>query len=173
MFREGDIKAERTEDFKSWSDFAPTVENIEAALFRQGEFGHPRPTVYYGLTAQGGAKWEAAARPDWNRFIYGGYSDSEAELISMNRQWVERYFMLIQPGGFDTLFAVPGTEVWDTLEPWQALYWKTLPIGHRVRFTYTSGGEYPSPILDRAKFEAAIRRREESAKMKTWYTRPD
>jgi hypothetical protein len=31
---------------------------------------------------------------------------------------------------------VPGSKHWDVLEPWQATYWKVLPLGHRMRFSY-------------------------------------
>ena len=31
---------------------------------------------------------------------------------------------------------IPNTVVWETLTPWQATYWKTLPVGYQVRYQY-------------------------------------
>ena len=31
---------------------------------------------------------------------------------------------------------IPGSKHWDVLRPWQATYWKELPVGHRLRFNY-------------------------------------
>jgi hypothetical protein len=60
-----------------------------------------------------------------------------------------------------TLFAVtPGNELWKTLIPWQATYWKTLPRGYRVRVPWPR--ESPDKAPDWAAYNEWIH----------WYTNP-
>jgi hypothetical protein len=33
---------------------------------------------------------------------------------------------------------LPGSEKWETLEPWNATYWKTLAVGYRFSFRFAS-----------------------------------
>lgn len=96
--------------------------------------------LYYGLSARGGKQWEAFAQPDWHLFIdatSGSGVDigmEQAEYICAVKERLERYFELAQRA----LAVVDQTSVeWDVLIPWQATYWKVLPVGHRVRFQCT------------------------------------
>jgi hypothetical protein len=99
------------------------------------------PRTYYCLTAKGGATWEAFAAPNWNRFIddsattvsfdlEGGWIE---EVICADRELLERYFHSLKrlKDG-----VVESSIVWDEMRPWQATYWKELPVGYRVRLRY-------------------------------------
>ena len=96
---------------------------IEAALHGYG------PGLSYGMTSRGGARWEAVAKPDWSRFLdeSAGLDPDEVEVSGLDRDRVASHLRR------HTLFAVvPGSERWETLIPWQATYWKTVPRGYRV-----------------------------------------
>jgi hypothetical protein len=131
LFQRGDLAAELVERPEVRRPTQPTRAEIEAALAR---------TIFmiYGLSLQGGARWEAVSQPDWRRYIYGAYTidPHEGEIIAQDRAVVETYLACL-PYVTDTIVE-PTSLTWDVLEPWHATYWKTLPIGHRVRFRYTS-----------------------------------
>ena len=112
------------------------------ALLRALVYDHDtRPTdgLCYGLTAQGGRRWEDATHADWSRFLSNSYAPDPTaplgEITGPDRARVERCLE-----GTDRP-VLAETVRWDRLEPWQATYWKTLPVGHRVRFRY--GPERP------------------------------
>ena len=106
----------------------------------------------YALTSKGGAQWEAFASPHWEHYVKGWFEcpnedDPElerAEYVCQNRSTVERHFKSLEHYDFDV---VQGSVQWDVLEPWQATYWKELPVGHRLRFDGRrrpeSDGEWP------------------------------
>jgi len=129
LFRRGDLLAQRMERAVEKEVFIPTETEIEAALNR-------RLDCIYGLTLQGGARWEEVSQPHWERYIYDSvYAEpQEGEIIGSDRALVEQYDSLIH---YDSeISVVPGSKRWDVLRPWQATYWKELPVGHRLRFKY-------------------------------------
>jgi len=96
---------------------------IEAALHGCG------PVMSYGMTSRGGARWEALAKPDWSRFLdeSAGLDPDEVEVAGLDRDRVASHIRQ------HTLFPVaPDSERWETLVPWEATYWKTMPRGYRV-----------------------------------------
>ena len=110
---------------------------IEAALHGCG------PGLAYGMTAHGGARWEAVTKPDWSRFLdeWAGTDPHDVEVAGLDRDRVASHLRQ------HTLWpVVPGTERWETLIPWQATYWKTFPRGYRVTADYQ--GEVPVPDWD-------------------------
>src|SRR4026207_1307452 len=62
LFRRGDLLARRMEKSVEKEIFIPTETEIEAALSR-------RLSCTYGLTLQGGARWEEVSQPHWERYI--------------------------------------------------------------------------------------------------------
>ena len=89
----------------------------------------------YYLTSQGGARWESMASPDWSKFLNIENFDCPGQglLVGATKNIVEKFLAL------DCFLAVsykhiPGTEVWQVLEPWPATYWKTLPRGYQVAY---------------------------------------
>lgn len=137
LFRRRDLLAQRME--KSVSGFfIPTKTEIEDAF-------DGRLNCFYGLTAQGGARWEEVSQPNWERYICDSvYAEpQEGETIGSDRGLVEQYDLLSR---YDSeISVVPGSKHWDVLRPWQATYWKELPVGHRLRFKYEWVERTPEP----------------------------
>lgn len=129
LFEAGDVVA-RWRD-RDEPDFVPSAEQIERAL--QSESIVDPDLFDYGLTSQGGQRWEAAAQPNWNRYIYSGgplWPSQLTEVIAADRERVEQYLREQR----QELHIV--ARRWATLRPWQATYWKELPLGHLVHYKY-------------------------------------
>jgi hypothetical protein len=111
-----------------------TREEIATALIQNAEKPAEDP-FYYGLTASGGAVWESFAAPNWDWFLDVGLGLSEdgGEFIGASQERLQCYLSLVHHLGCHVR---PGSERWDQVVPWQATYWKELPIGHRVRFDF-------------------------------------
>ena len=68
----------------------------------------------------------------WSRYVEGGWleEDGTTELVGGSRAAVESYLAQCE-------YVVPyltNAPQWDTVSPWEATYWKTLPLGHRGCF---------------------------------------
>jgi len=103
--------------------------------------------VYYGLTAKGGAVWEAFARPEWDRYVGhtlefadpDGDNTEVHEIVATDRKRLRRYMEAVA-------YEMPieaGSEDYTDILPWQATYWKSLPVG--VRCTFRVSKLDPSP----------------------------
>ena len=127
-------------------EFVPTPDEIEAAL--DSEFD-----ADYRLTETGGAVWAEVAQPEWGRYVDGvfGDSDEDGEFDSIARErvgefcctdkaYLEKFMASVHFRGI--VPHVPSLK-WDTINPWQALYWKELPSAHRVRFCGVFAPEFP------------------------------
>ena len=117
MFCCGDLAARRVTKRWRGRPFVPTREEIDAALCDSLD-------LEYGLTAQGGERWELMSQFDWSYHL-GGSSDTgvegtKAELIDVYLAW--------------TRSSVPGSEKQTVVRPWKATYWKSFPEGIRVRY---------------------------------------
>jgi hypothetical protein len=134
LFQKGDILAEVYRNETLVSDVVMTLSEIQANL--EGKL-----PAYYYLTPQGGERWEALASANWNQYYIYFCQDSrldtiaqyECEIIGLDRQLIEQLFRL-HCYLFNDEISIPGTEVLDLVEPWQATYWKTLPKAYRIRF---------------------------------------
>jgi hypothetical protein len=124
LFHRGYLLAKQND-----AEFVPAQADIEDAL-------DGRLDCLYGLTSQGGARWEEVSHPQWERFITAWvYADpQEGEIVGSNRQLVEEYDSLSHYVWDISVHA--DSRRWDVLQPWQATYWKTLPLGNRVRFSF-------------------------------------
>jgi len=91
-------------------------------------------TTYYGLTADGGAVWESVACPDWDRYldVSFGTDPNDGEVISVDSARADGY--VFSP--YQEHPPLAGSVRRDRVESWPATYWKTLPLGHRIRFLY-------------------------------------
>jgi hypothetical protein len=91
---------------------------------------------WYGLTALGGAVWEAFAVPDWARYIdisWGNPADG-GELIGGSHDLVRLYLLTVHYFGYHV---VAGSQRQEEIRPWHPTYWKLLPVGYRTRFDFT------------------------------------
>ncbi|MEH2350644.1 MAG: hypothetical protein V7K55_22105 [Nostoc sp.] len=167
LFQNGDILASlysrEDPEKEEISNVVLTFDEIQANL--NGEL----PADYY-LTPQGGAKWEALAHPNWNQFYSGFFSDNSGEIIGTQRPMVEK---LLAIDCFMDHKHIPGSEVWEVLEPWEVTYWKTLKKGYSVcykqEYSYSYLDERYTPIDWLESYEQAGRW---YAQMTKWYTRP-
>jgi hypothetical protein len=98
--------------------------------------GRLSKTTYYELTAAGGAAWEQVARPNWERYIDASFriDPDEGEVICADPARAEWYAFSPHQESAPLADSIRR----DRLEPWPATYWKTLPVGHRIRFRYDS-----------------------------------
>lgn len=105
---------------------------------------YPEGRVYYGLTPEGGSAWESFAAPDWDLFAV-----DESDYLEDGRSWhriqcsnerrLEQCFRASRDNstGFE-----PDSVERRTMEPWDATYWKRLPIGYEVTFRLQDGGTF-------------------------------
>jgi hypothetical protein len=90
----------------------------------------------YGLTEKGGARWEIEAHVDWSRYVQDHDLEERdeprvREIVSVDRDRLETY---VSRGTVELGDPTdPGSETRDVLTPWRPTYWKTLPVGHRLR----------------------------------------
>lgn len=173
LFDKGDLIAERVEQHVWLGEFVPTRDEVISGLSylppgRRRQTNAPSAggsEIYYGLTTHGGARWEAVARPDWNRFVDAsiGLDPDDGIIIASNRNLVER-FLSLNPYISSGISVIVGSERWEVLEPWDATYWKTLPRGHRVTYDYKLPQESRviQPSLEVSQFLEEIN---------NWYTR--
>lgn len=136
LFQKGDIIARRNVKVENSShlseEFIPNLAEIEAGLVGES-------TLFYYLTIQGGHRWEAYSKPDWNLYIdikYTSNKSAKGIITASNRALIEQYLFLQTYR--EPISLIKGTEIWNTLTPWHATYWKTLPVGYQVEFQFTN-----------------------------------
>jgi len=90
----------------------------------------------YRLSAAGGDIWANYAGVDWSKFYCSWYDSgrNDFRLSASERRAIELALHLrtISP------LPVSGTERWEILGSWQAIYRKVLPTGHRINYRYES-----------------------------------
>jgi hypothetical protein len=142
LFERGDIEAR----YRDKSNvFQPSRDLVAAALASKEHH------LYYGLTQQGGTRWESASRPDWDRYLAVSIREREGTLKCRRKDIIETY--IEQVFSFRGIELIPGTDQWSEVHPWPATYWKQLPSALRLRFlhteraalTPTTCGEYDTP----------------------------
>jgi len=104
--------------------------------------------LIYRLSQSGGDTWEQFARPDWNKYLVSSEDDQnphEWTLTGTNRDLVQHWRDLGSNIDVGFPFPLAGTERWELLQPWQATYWKTLPIAYRLKFFTSWGRSSSSP----------------------------
>lgn len=171
LFQKGDILAEVYRNATLVSGAVMTLSEIQANL--DGKL-----SAHYYLTPQGGERWATLASANWHQYyIYCCHdykldtlAQYECEIISVDRQLIEQLFILHCYLFNDEIY-IPGTEVLDRIEPWQATYWKTLPGAYRIRFQARDNH------LRAAKFsseweEASRQAYQWFSEIQKWYTDP-
>jgi hypothetical protein len=136
--------------------FAPDRESIDAVLDEPSLDRTVRSCVYYGLTAEGGAVWEAFASPDWSRYLDtlgGSCAEDDQSVCGLARWRIEHYLTLLADEGY---FIDPASMGWSDRVPWEATYWKTFPVGLEAKYRVLS--EPTADERDREKRNAFIAR---------------
>lgn len=88
--------------------------------------------VTYKITALGGQQWESCAKPDWDHFVNGSDDSVSGELLSFDKERLMAY-MGWYPEISGSLIQLD-TINWETHPNFSILYWKQLPVVHRVSF---------------------------------------
>ena len=119
LFCCGDLTARRLYRKKSEQYFVPTREEIDAALCGAIE-------ISYGLTRQGGERWERMSNFDWSFYVRDA-DDSENTIEGTSAEMIEVYLASF-------VSRSPGADVLSRVRPWKATYWKRLPKALRIQF---------------------------------------
>ncbi|HBB30900.1 MAG TPA: hypothetical protein DDZ80_27840 [Cyanobacteria bacterium UBA8803] len=171
LFQNGDILAQMYCEGTQVSDVVMTIPEIQANL--DGKL-----QVYYYLTAQGGRRWEVMVQPNWYqyyRYVCKDYKpdkipEYEIEITSYSQQLIEK-LLSVSSYVFSEI-PIPGTESWDEIEPWQATYWKTLPLAYKVCYRARQNNYFinanTSPEWEAARSQAY----EWFSGIQQWYTEP-
>ena len=144
MFERGDLFLEYSDHHEQcYQTRVPSRSEIESTLYLTHDEWMARPEqVFYGVTTLGGTKWEALSHPQWDRFYDEGYGIDpyEGEITASDRGLVEQLMALVPDAPFVKAI-VPESLRWSVLQPWEATYWKQLPIGYRADFIYLPRNE--------------------------------
>jgi hypothetical protein len=131
LFAAGDIVGNSEER----GDYVPTPAEVERAL-EPSPPGTPMitdSTLCYGLSTQGGARWERMTEADWDRYIQVEEPEKQVtEIVTSNKERLEDALQRAQ--NWSTGGWWPESVVRDVIKPWEATYWRTLPVGFRARF---------------------------------------
>ncbi len=91
---------------------------------------------FYELTPQGGAVFEAFARPDWDRYVEDGspldadeYLPDERRIVAADRRRLDNYLRALR----QEREVVAGSEVFRERADWQPVYWKPPRAGVECR----------------------------------------
>ena len=166
LFSDGLLIASRYTPDEAEVYFSPTMNEIKSGL-NPREVGEE---VDYGLTQEGGKIWEARSHPNWEKYLTGSYGMDAGEIISMDTNLARKALL------FETRWRqswdLISNPLWDVLSPWEATYWKTLPLGHRVRFegTHFSEEQEQETPEESRQYYAALR--QWSEERDSWRTRP-
>ena len=170
LFERGDIRA------KVFADEYDQQGSCGVILTKAGIQDHlnGKLRLSYYLTPQGGAHWEAWANPNWENFVIINFRyifPYEEGFLGTKRENLEN--LLAIDKFILTHQHIPGTEVWEVKEPWQATYWKTLPRGYHVHFQYEGNdldwdlSTTPAKIFE--EYEEAVKW---YTNLKNWFTDP-
>lgn len=112
-------------------NFVPTKEEIIAAIQ-----GNSLSNLCYKLTVQGGTRWESISNPNWNLY----YTPIHSEQGINNKSFIAGGSRRILEEFLTYQIAHPFINVdissikWELLEPWEATYWKRLPVGYLLSY---------------------------------------
>lgn len=163
-------RASSVEEYLSHYTRTLTLDEIYANLDR-------KLTASYILTSQGGARWEAVAQANWNQYFFWSFTHRSLEneilewkLICPSEELLKQ--LLSIRGYVESDIAVPDTEIWDTITPWRAMYWKTLPVAYRVCYqAKVADNDISNPALSQC--ESYWQAGRWHAEIRKWYHHPD
>jgi len=128
-----------------WDEGVPVRLDRDAVTLATREAGwwHGEPRTDFALTASGGSLWEAAAKPDWDRFVFEGTEydgDDSPDICRVEASTPVRALEYLNY--LERYHLVDATHYTSTdLAPWEATYWKRLPHGVRFEFARSEGSE--------------------------------
>lgn len=162
LFVRHDIEAHRHID--------PDDSNAEVALtwdeFRDA-LNSSDCSLYCGVTAQGGVRWESLAKPDWSRYFDGEISHQSSCSITAGSH--SRLLELLENSRFLWHYEIDLPTISITrVVPWSPFPWKQLSEGVLANFSYEETPyTYQSPEQIRAEFQ---RTRDRYIELRSWAT---
>lgn len=123
--------------------FMPSREEVRKAIEHEGidntnsdRFSDEE--LYYFLTPKGGELWESVFKPKWD-WYFTRWSTGDSSVINCTSSNIIEKLLSIQHllsyhREKYSRYLVPDTEIWQTLTPWQTLYWKTLCTGYSISY---------------------------------------
>ncbi len=131
--------------------FYPTTAQLRSILNAPHD---PYRMACYGLTPQGAAVWEAAALPQWDKFLNDAWQDDEVIITGPSKDLVCEYVRR-QNQFFDCDILIEAGQ-WQEIRPWPATYWKTLAAGYQLtaRFEARPRAEWTRETLDAFRAQA-------------------
>jgi hypothetical protein len=153
LCQRGDLGVFKVANFNEWDEqpISPVLLDLEAALSGTLDFS-------YVLTTQGGRRWEEVSKPDWSRYTFIG--GSEMMFINAGDRRIAEEYLELYPHLTGDIIIVADSVEWEVMQPWRATYWKTIPVGYRIRFRTTSKKLEPSPDWVHERWSA----------LSKWYT---
>ncbi|MEM6989434.1 MAG: hypothetical protein AAF721_03020 [Myxococcota bacterium] len=127
----------------------PDESQLAAAVDEDASVRRSQRRSYFGLTSRGGVAWESIAEPAWPRYVDASWGTDPNEAIVTGAD-----LACLRPWVAANIRAISGFGAWEVVRPWPATYWKTLPLGRRLRCEHDPEDE---PMLG-ATVEAWYRR---------------
>jgi hypothetical protein len=174
----------------STDPFIPTREQIDSAMKKELPY-----SVFYGLTFQGGTRWESSSKTNWDFFFDFAHSEEDKDeedglLVDDGRGFFytksDREMKVIVIGGSQKIlqeylnygladpFKIIDIESisWEILGAWQPTYWKTLAQSYRL--SYIAQPLLPKSESDHFKINAFdyIYSQWRRSTIGKWYTNP-
>jgi hypothetical protein len=105
---------------------------VESAFDEGFDPKRSEDSVHYRLTPEGGLIWEAFAAPRWDKYLrtWKGPPGKLNRFFGAKKSSLEKYLSLVHHLGTKI---IPESVEWSEVQPWQATYWKVLPLGHCVK----------------------------------------
>lgn len=89
------------------------------------------------------------------------YEMDTTRLVSGSQQHLQTYVDLY-PYGNSGEIPVANSITWQSIQPWRATYWKTLPVAYQATFQVMAQNHTPVPAWAMAKWQD----------LQEWYTNP-
>ena len=151
------------------------IENVTLNLSGIIDLLQKRFLATYHLTNEGGKKWESLTNANWDNFleinlIEDDESHNKYIIRSTQKEIIEKildleHFILEYE-------SIKDTQIWETLEPFRATYWKELSKGYQVIYEVKYNECFNSknfPPEERNDYKKATKW---FNKIKKWYHQP-
>lgn len=113
--------------------FIPSYQEIKKALKQE----ESDDELFYFLTPKGGELWESIFKPKWNQYLRRRGDGITCVIDCVDTDVGKKLISLEYLLSLDCeniYYSIPSTEIWETITPWQVLYWKTLTVGYSVSY---------------------------------------
>jgi hypothetical protein len=131
----------------------------------------------YGLTKQGGEKWERYSNPTWENLLENsasqidGYPNWEVTLICLSKDILEEYLEIQTYFSLGFTWIHSGEIKWDIVSSWKYSYWRTFPQAYRVRYLGIEPDREPYWYITPSEYTEEERKADAWLKgLNNWYT---